>query len=159
MTIPPEKQNRDLRNELRAELSGILNWAIIGCLDWQKSGLQPPSEVQRATEAYRDETDIIGQFIQDALEFDSQLSLDGVVAEEPVFTASADLYRYFRVWAGLSGHPALSQRRLVNRIAVLPGVKSGFAHGKRRGYRGVRISTEFSSHVRKLLASRAEMQF
>jgi putative DNA primase/helicase len=47
------------------ELPGILNWAIEGCLEWQRYGLQEPPEVTRATEAYRDETDILGQFTRE----------------------------------------------------------------------------------------------
>ena len=42
---------------------GILNWAIAGCLAWQQVGLAPPAKVQAATESYRKEQDVIGQFI------------------------------------------------------------------------------------------------
>ena len=33
-----------LPERLRAELSGILNWAIQGCLDWQRQSLTPPEK-------------------------------------------------------------------------------------------------------------------
>ena len=61
--IPPEEQDRRLSEKLRGELPGILNWSLAGCLAWQREGLTPPEEVTAATESYRDEMDIIGQFI------------------------------------------------------------------------------------------------
>ena len=57
------REDLELPAKLAAELSGILNWAIRGCLDWQQSGLQPPAKVQAATQAYRDEMDVFGPFI------------------------------------------------------------------------------------------------
>ncbi|MBI5583487.1 MAG: hypothetical protein HY892_06665 [Deltaproteobacteria bacterium] len=63
--IPPEEQDRRLSEKLRGELPGILNWCLAGCLAWQKEGLTPPDEVKAATENYRDEMDIIGQFIME----------------------------------------------------------------------------------------------
>lgn len=36
-------------------LRGILNWAIEGCLEWQRYGLGTPAEVTKATEEYRNE--------------------------------------------------------------------------------------------------------
>jgi putative DNA primase/helicase len=38
-----------LPEKLRKELPGILNWAIAGCLAWQKHGLHTPAKVDAAT--------------------------------------------------------------------------------------------------------------
>jgi putative DNA primase/helicase len=65
VTIPDDEVDHDLPQKLMQELPGILNWAIEGCLEWQRYGLQEPPEVTRATEAYRDETDILGQFTRE----------------------------------------------------------------------------------------------
>ena len=35
-TFTAEQQDKDLGIKLTAELPGILNWAIKGCLDWQE---------------------------------------------------------------------------------------------------------------------------
>ncbi len=40
------REDLELPAKLAAELSGILTWALRGCLDWQRSGLQPPAKVQ-----------------------------------------------------------------------------------------------------------------
>lgn len=51
----------------RAELPGILNWALKGWLDYQANGLQPPAEVINATNEYRSEQDQIGAFVEETL--------------------------------------------------------------------------------------------
>lgn len=58
--IPP----RLLMARLRAELPGILNWALDGFLVWREEGLRMPDAVSRATEAYRRESDPIGEFME-----------------------------------------------------------------------------------------------
>lgn len=47
------RENVTLKFTLRRELSGILNWAIDGCLAWQRYGLDIPESVVQATETCR----------------------------------------------------------------------------------------------------------
>jgi len=61
------QQDTQLIDKLRAELPGILNWAIEGCLRWQIEGLQPPEAVRHATREYREEEDSMRSFIEDKL--------------------------------------------------------------------------------------------
>jgi P4 family phage/plasmid primase-like protien len=65
VTIPEAERDKRLPEKLRAELPGILAWAVRGCLDWQRQGLNPPAIVNTATAEFRAEQDIIGQFIDD----------------------------------------------------------------------------------------------
>jgi putative DNA primase/helicase len=58
-----EERDPDLRRKLETELTGILGWAVRGCLDWQKNGLGTPSSVVQATQEYRQESDEVGRFI------------------------------------------------------------------------------------------------
>ncbi len=64
-TIPESKVDTELPRKLEAELSGILNWAVEGCLEWQQHGLGEPAIVQGATATYRAEQDILSEFIED----------------------------------------------------------------------------------------------
>jgi putative DNA primase/helicase len=57
--------DKKLPGKLRKELPGILAWAVRACLDWQVDGLCEPAVVQKATEAYRSDMDLLGQFIAD----------------------------------------------------------------------------------------------
>jgi putative DNA primase/helicase len=63
--IPSEERDPLLPKKLEAELSGILSWAIKGCLEWQKMGLQAPASVAEAVEDYREEMDVLGHFMAD----------------------------------------------------------------------------------------------
>ncbi len=67
VTIPPGDRDPDLKTKLLTELSGVLAWAIEGCLAWQrKGGLSAPLEVEKATECYFEENDSVQAFIDDA---------------------------------------------------------------------------------------------
>jgi putative DNA primase/helicase len=61
--IPKLERDKALAAKLKAELPGILNWALEGCLLWQDTGLDPPAEVQAATEEYRAEMDELGDWL------------------------------------------------------------------------------------------------
>ena len=43
--IPPEERDAELPAKLAAESTGILAWAVEGCLQWQKKGLDAPEAV------------------------------------------------------------------------------------------------------------------
>ncbi len=60
-----ENEDKHLDEKLLAEANGILTWAVKGCLLWQKEGLGMPPTVAQATAAYREESDNLGQFIDD----------------------------------------------------------------------------------------------
>jgi len=64
VTIPEEERDPDLLEKLRAELPGILRWAVEGCLQWQADGLNMPSAVVDATAGYRAEMSELAEFIQ-----------------------------------------------------------------------------------------------
>lgn len=66
VTIPPEERDPNLIVKLRAELPGILNWAIAGCLEWQKQGLNPPAVVQEATAEYQTSEDMFASWLKDS---------------------------------------------------------------------------------------------
>jgi putative DNA primase/helicase len=45
--------NRELKVELQSELGGILNWAVRGCLLWQRKGLGTIDSITNATDTWR----------------------------------------------------------------------------------------------------------
>jgi putative DNA primase/helicase len=63
VTIPEHEKDRALPGKLKAELPGILAWAVRGCLDWQREGLAEPDEVRQATEEYQREQDTVEKFL------------------------------------------------------------------------------------------------
>ena len=52
-TFSVEEQDKTLQSKLMEELPGILNWAILGCLEWQREGLNPPQIVQDQVAEYK----------------------------------------------------------------------------------------------------------
>ena len=68
-------QDKELMGKLRAEAPGILAWAVQGCLKWQQEGLGMPEVVKAATESYREEMDIIGQFLEERCVVDPRASV------------------------------------------------------------------------------------
>ncbi len=105
VTIPDEEQDKELGEKLRAEVPGILHWAVQGCLEWQKKGLVEPTDVTRATAEYREEMDVLGDFFH-------QKCIEG--PSESV--KSKDLYAAYKTWCEESGERFNSQKRLGSRL-------------------------------------------
>ncbi|MEQ8205707.1 MAG: phage/plasmid primase, P4 family [Woeseia sp.] len=61
--IPAENRDRELSEKLRREYSGILAWAVEGCLQYQAQGLNPPSAVTEATANYLEAQDVFGEWL------------------------------------------------------------------------------------------------
>lgn len=61
--LPKEKRDPNLEEKLKAELPGILNWALAGLHDWHDGGLREPQAVKIAVEAHRTTEDKFGQFL------------------------------------------------------------------------------------------------
>ena len=67
VVIPRPERDRRLVAKLKAEASGILNWALDGYRLWAESGLAVPEAVRAATDEYRLDSDPVGQFLQAAV--------------------------------------------------------------------------------------------
>jgi putative DNA primase/helicase len=103
--IPPEKRDRRLLSKLRAEGSGILNWTLQGYASWRKQGLLIPKKINAATQTYRDDQDIIGEWKSDHCNVGPGRTCN-----------KTEAYRAYRSWAQKSGHGVLSQKRLTRRL-------------------------------------------
>ena len=91
-----EEKDRTLPHKLEMELSGILNWALEGCQQWQEKGLPIPSVVAKATADYRDQEDVIGQFIGD------QLTVSNDPDDKILISRVYELYKFWCEGEGLS---------------------------------------------------------
>ncbi len=108
VTIPEADRDKHLAEKLRAELPGILAWAVGGCLEWQKSGLQTPDEVKQATNEYQTDMDVIQAFLDDRC-FIKVESTD-------VKTLSGKLYEAYASWCSENGETPLNNRSFGRRL-------------------------------------------
>ncbi len=85
------EQNKRLKDELRKEADGILNWLVEGLYMYRREGLEPPSAIRTATEEYETDSDKIGRFISECLvESDKNISAKTV-------------YETYSKWCSASG--------------------------------------------------------
>ena len=96
--IPEAEQDKNLIDKFKKEYSGILNWAIEGCLEWQLSGLGTPAEVTDATNEYRNEMDLLNDFITECCTEGPELNVP-----------SKNLYFAYSKWCEENGEYQLKQ--------------------------------------------------
>lgn len=97
VTISPAQKDPYLHDKLVAELPGILNWAIKGCLDWQQNGLREPKSVTDAVSNYREEMDVIGQWVGECCTVGTTLD-----------NKAGDAYRGYKNWAEQNGYKPMA---------------------------------------------------
>jgi putative DNA primase/helicase len=104
-----------LLDALRAELPGILVWAIQGAMRFQAVGLEPPAAVAVATETYRSESDPLGEFLEIAC-----------VAGAGMTVSATAAHKAYRAWAQDRG---LAEREVLSATSF--GTRMGDRFGKR----------------------------
>jgi len=90
-------QDPFLGERLQQERAGILAWLVRGCLEWREVRLMPPDSVLLATQAYRDEEDLIGMYMGERCEVDPGL-----------WVKASELYASYQNWCKESGFTAMS---------------------------------------------------
>jgi putative DNA primase/helicase len=108
--------DQHMLDRLRAELPGILNWAIEGCLSWQTTGLGMPTEIRTATQDYRNEEDALASFID-----------DHCVVSPNARAMSSQLYAKYISWCDRTSEPRMSQKTFGTKLREkgFQNVKSG----------------------------------
>jgi phage/plasmid-associated DNA primase len=128
-TIPPADQDKQLPMKLRSELPGILAWAVDGCLEWRREGLQAPDEVRKATAGYRSEMDVIGDFISDRCHRGEGLQV-----------GKDELYKAYQMWCEDAGERTETKRKF-GMLLKERGVEDGRnAERTKRIWRGIGLS-------------------
>ena len=126
VTIPPEEMDRNLLNKLKTEYSGILNWAIKGCIEWQNYGLGIPVEVTEATDEYRNEMDLLNDFIQDCC-------IEGTDFNVP----SKNLYQAYIKWCEGNGEFQLKQASFGRKLREKSFVSKQLGKKRTRSWVGL----------------------
>lgn len=119
VTIPEKERDSHLVEKLAAERSGILNWALAGCLEWQRVGLLRPDAVRAATSAYRADSDVLAEWLTD----------NCILGNDESATAAA-LWESFV--AHSSGKPPLARIAFGHRLTDMGIAESRTKHARIR---------------------------
>lgn len=110
--------------KLRAEMAGILNWALEGARLWYAHGLGACAAVDNATSDYRSESDIIGQWMDENCTLGATLK-----------TEAKELYSNYRLWAEVNGMRPMTSTAWGRRMSERPSLEK-----HRRAYIGIGLT-------------------
>ena len=122
--IPESERIKDFSKEIIRELSGVLNWALAGAQRWFEKGLITCPEVQAATQEYRAESDLIGQFIEECCTIDPRESV-----------GTTELRKAYTKWCEENDETPLSTNAFAENLRGR-GCTPANSHGK-RSWKGI----------------------
>lgn len=124
VTIDPSEADPHYPDKLKAELSGILNWALAGNQNWRSQGIGSNIDVEKSTNSHRAEMDILRHFLEECC-----------VLKKNCRTAISKLYKAYTEWCNENNEIAFNTRRF--RAAL---IERGFTQDKddkERFWRGI----------------------
>jgi putative DNA primase/helicase len=124
--ITDEEKIEKYEKILLEEREGIFNWALEGFLKWQEEGLGIPKEVQLATQEYRDQMDVLGEFIEEKCVEDS-------IAK----TTNKDLYGTYSKWCEENNEKPIDKRVFGRRLEERGYKAIRIGHKRERGWQGI----------------------
>lgn len=128
VTITEEQRDKALQQKLLAERDGILAWAVAGCLEWRRIGLNPPASVVSATQEYFEAEDTVGRWLDERC----RRTGDG-------FATTSELFADWQAWAEIAGELVGSPRRLSENLSARGLVKGREPGTGRQGFRGLTL--------------------
>jgi len=126
------REDLTLKTRIHAELPGVLALIVRWCLDWQRLGLVAPQEVLDATADYREESDRVGQFLEERCERAAMGTISAGV-----------LWKAYRSWCEDRGESAGGQNAFGTEVKGR-GYENCKISGERR-YRGLHLRSVGSS--------------
>ncbi|OJU90058.1 MAG: hypothetical protein BGO13_07025 [Burkholderiales bacterium 66-5] len=102
------RRDDNLTTKLKAELPGILQWAIDGAVKWARDGLAIPESVANASQQYASEQNDLELWMAECCE-----------RSPGATTSSAVLYASFKAWKEASGERAPSNKSFGQRLERL----------------------------------------
>jgi putative DNA primase/helicase len=130
VTIPVEmrKPMNKVKDMFRAELSGILNWAVEGAIIVYEEGIGTTESIQKETKEYRNDEDIVGRWLKEEC------------TKEPTYRVDKHrAYEAFHEWAEGEGmHDIPQAKTLTTRLGKF-GITLG--GGGKKDYIGFHLGT------------------
>jgi P4 family phage/plasmid primase-like protien len=123
---------------LASEREGVLALLVAGCMEYFRSGLgDPPTAVELAGLAYKDEQDTTSAFVRECCELTAHVGL----AAADWKTGASQLWSAYKLWA--SGGAYLGRNEFYAALAA-HGLRFDRNNGR---FHGVRLTQEWSAKV------------
>lgn len=132
--ISPEERDKTLPVKLSEEFDGILSWAVKGFKLWQTEGLGTCEEVEAATREYREESDILKDYMADRCVLGRDYS---VVATQ--------LYKDVNTWFKENLGYRISRNKVIEYLEAMGITKIKLTGGDSKGsmgWQGLRMKTD-----------------
>lgn len=126
--IPDSEVIPNFEKILLEEKEGIFNWILQGYKKWEKERLGIPEEIKTATEEYRDEMDILADFI-------SSMCIEHPEAKAP----TKDLYTAYCKWCEENKEEAISIRAFGRRLEERGYKSIRTGKNRERGWQGIAL--------------------
>lgn len=153
VTIPLEEVDKKLPIKLRKELPGILAWAVQGCRTWKELGLLPPEIVFKATKGYRDEMDLLVNFIDEmciTVGENGPIESENVTENRGIFVTVEQIYQCFLHWLRKRNQDTLTKKAFGHMMSErgFRSTQKRVNGENKRVYKGIaiRVQDEFEYH-------------
>lgn len=130
-----ENREKGLAQKIIAtELPGVLNWVLEGVRAYRELGLKDPSSMNEALKSYREDSDPVISFLNEAV-------AEGLlIADKGASATMTELYRVFFEWSRQNGtQRPLGKSRFGQRLEDL-GYKSSRGAGGVRYRKGLKLN-------------------
>ena len=99
------KQNPYIKQKLLSEAPGILAWLVKGFMEYHNLGLNPPESVKAITDKYREDEDVLGQFINECCSISKGLKQQ-----------ARPFYNAYKTWCEQNSYKPLGSRKFGERM-------------------------------------------
>lgn len=113
VTIPKDRQDRELKAKLLAEGEGILAWLVEGARRWYAEGLPASMAVAEATSAWREGLDHLRIYLDEHTEKPDPADEKAV---KEAYLLNKTLYGAYKSWCEENGERALSQMKFTSQM-------------------------------------------
>jgi putative DNA primase/helicase len=136
-TVPKEDVDKQLPEKLRNELPGIFGWAVEGCIKWQQEGLGEPEEVRAATDEYKEEMDLLSNFID-----------EHCVMMPAAKVSVNDIHKVYMKWADENGEYPMKLRAFSSRLQMR-GFSKRKSTGNKTFFFGIGLMSDYKDQLPK----------
>lgn len=105
-TFDEKTADKELANKLISEYPAILGWCVKGAMRYLSKGLEMCESVRKSTETYKNEMDVLSQFIEENIDKDSFNKI-----------SAKNLYQKYKEWARFGGEYEMTQTKFGREMA------------------------------------------